>query len=93
MKPHPWSLIDAEHLAKKILKDGQVAWSRHALDEMEEDNLSAVDVTNVIRGGWCEGVDFENDSWRYRIRTQKIVAVVAFRSEAEMVVVTAWRAT
>jgi hypothetical protein len=53
--------------------------------------LTAVDATNVLRGGVVEPGEFENGSWRYRIRTQRIYVVVSFRSETELRVVTAWR--
>jgi hypothetical protein len=35
--------------------------------------------------------EFENSSWRYRVRTARIAVIVAFRSETELRVVTAWR--
>lgn len=91
MLSEPLSLDDAHHLARRILAQGYVAFTQHARDEMKNDSLVDRDVTNVIRGGYCESVDFEKGTWRYRIRTQRIVVVVAFRSEAELRVVTAWR--
>jgi hypothetical protein len=56
-----------------------------------KDDLSNVDVTNVLRGGVVEPPEFENGSWRYRVRTLKIAVIVAFRTESELRVVTAWR--
>ena len=50
-----------------------------------------VDAINVLRGGIVEPGEFENGSWRYRVRTQRMYVVVAFRSETELRVVTAWR--
>lgn len=58
---------------------------------MAKDNISTVDATNVLRGGVVEPAEFENGSWRYRVRTNLLCVVVAFRSDKELVVVTAWR--
>lgn len=87
----PLPLQDAERLAKGIIRSGDTSFSQHARDEMQNDNLTDRDVTNVIRGGYCESVDFQNGTWRYRLRTQRIVTVVAFASERELRIVTAWR--
>lgn len=70
---------------------GSVVFSRHALEEMAKDNLTAIDCTNVLRGGVAEPGEFENGSWRYRLRTNQIFVVIAFRSEGKLVIVTAWR--
>ena len=78
-------------LIREILATGSVAFSRHALEEMEKDKLTAVDVTNVVRGGVVDPAELENGSWRYRVRTGRMAVIVAFRSEAELRIVTAWR--
>ena len=44
----------------------------------------------VSRGGIVEPAEFESGSWRYRVRTARM-CVVAFRSETELRIVTAWR--
>lgn len=46
-------------------------------------------------GGVVEPAEFENGSWRYRVRTNRMMVVVAFDedSESELVVVTGWRLT
>jgi hypothetical protein len=85
---HP---TEARKLIREILSDGSVAFSRHALEEMANDDLTSVDVTNVLRGGVVEPAEFENGSWRYRSRTARIAVVIAFRSDVELRVVTAWR--
>jgi hypothetical protein len=54
-------------------------------------HLTMVDVTNVLRGGVVDPAEFENGSWRHRVRTARIAVIVAFRSETELRVVTAWR--
>ena len=58
---------------------------------MARDALETTDIENVLRGGWSEPGEWENGAWRYRIRTARIVVVVEFVDETELVVVTAWR--
>jgi hypothetical protein len=87
----PLSPPEAKALITAILATGAYTLSSHALKEMEKDNLIADDAVNVLRGGVVEPGEFENGSWRYRVRTNKIYVVVSFRSETEMVVVTCWR--
>lgn len=53
--------------------------------------MDAIDVDNVLRGGAVDPGEYENGSWRYRVRTERIVVVITFRSEIELVIVTAWR--
>lgn len=58
---------------------------------MTKDNLTMVDVANVLRGGVVDPAESEKGTWRYRVRTARIAVIVAFRSETELRVVTAWR--
>lgn len=75
-----------------ILKGGRVGYSRHAREEMEKDDLTEVDVTNVLRGGHItEPAEMGTVDWTYRVHTRLQCVVVAFRSDTELVVVTAWR--
>ena len=87
---HPLDNDAAKRLIVQILKTGTVSFSRHALEEMEKDNLTTVDGANVLRGlvEFCEEI---NRTWRYRVRTTRMTFVVAFRSETALTVVTAWR--
>jgi hypothetical protein len=87
----PISPPDARRLIREILQNGAVVFSRHAEEEMAKDNLTMVDVTNVLRGGVVDPGELEKGSWRYRVRTGRIAVIVAFRSETELRVVTAWR--
>lgn len=59
----------AKKLIREILKTGIVGLSTHAETELANDNLTLVDCTNVLRGGVVEFPEFENGSWRYRVRT------------------------
>jgi hypothetical protein len=87
----PLSSPEARRLIREILAGGEVVSSGHAVREMEKDDLTMVDCVNVLRGGIVEPGEFENGSWRYRVPTQRIWVVVAFRSEKRLVIVTAWR--
>ncbi len=87
----PLDPAPAEQLILEILSSGTVDFSGHALEEMGNDDLTTVDCTNVLRGGWVEHPEFKRGSWRYRVRTARICVVIAFRSETKLVVVTAWR--
>ena len=81
----------AQKLIRKILKEGQVSWSMHAKEELANDSLTMVDCANVLRAGVVDEPEWENGSWRYRVWTQKITVVVAFRSDTELRIVTVWR--
>ena len=87
----PLSPPQAKRLIQDILANGEVVFSRHALSEMAKDDLTTVDCVNILRGGVVEPAEFENGSWRYRVRSQRIWVVVAFRSEKRLAIVTAWR--
>jgi len=58
---------------------------------MAHDDLTLVDCINVLRGGVIEPGQLIHGTWRYPVRTTRICVVVAFRSESELTVVTAWR--
>ena len=91
MLQEPLANDAAKKLIASILKSGTVSFSSHALEEMAKDDLTTVDVANVLRGGFVEFSEFERGSWRYRVRTSRMTVVVAFRSEGVLSVVTAWR--
>ena len=81
----------AKRLIRKIIQLGTVSFSKHGLEEMARDDLTTVDCVNVLRGGVVEPGELERGSWRYRVSTARMRVVVAFRSDEELVVVTAWR--
>ncbi len=71
-----------------------VLWPSRVKDEMANDRfgpLIEADCVNVLRAGVAEPPEFEKGSWRYRVNTNRICVVVAFRSETYLVVVTTWR--
>lgn len=81
----------AKRLIRDILKSGRFTYSKHAKDEMLADDLTTVDCENVLRGGVVRAGEYEHGTWRCRVETSKITVVIAFRSERELVFVTAWR--
>ncbi|MCA9590265.1 MAG: DUF4258 domain-containing protein [Myxococcales bacterium] len=93
MLVEPLSPPEAKRLIREILESGSVSFSNHALEELAKDDLSTVDATNMLRGGVVDPGEFENGSWRYRVRTTRMAVIVAFRSETDLRIVTAWRFT
>ena len=82
----------ARKLVSKILASGTVTFTHHAREELAKDDMTLNDAANVLAGGrMTEEGEQEHGTWRYRLHTQRMCVVVAFRSEAELVVVTAWR--
>ena len=81
----------AKALIRAILDAGTVAFSRHALEELGKDDLTTVDGVNALRAGVVGPGELERGTWRYPVRTARLVVVVAFHSETELVVVTSWR--
>ena len=92
MDGEPFEGGKAKKLIREILANGTLVISKHAEKEMLEDGLVRQDAMSVLRGGLIsEPAEEDRQTWRYRVRTRRIVVVVAFRSEKELVVVTAWR--
>ena len=56
-----------------------------------KDGMTDQDTVNTLRAGQPEPSDFENGSWRHRVKTNRFCVVVTLLSEREAVVVTAWR--
>ena len=82
----------AKKLLRRIIEVGVITYSRpHALDRLRERSLSIVDCENVLMGGKVEDAEYDNGAWRHHIKTGKIVVVIEFLSEQEVLVVTAWR--
>lgn len=82
---------EAKRLCREILLTGQVTFSRHALEEMVADDLTTVDCENILRAGVIRPPEFERGTWRYRVETNRMAIVIAFRSRREFIMVTAWR--
>jgi hypothetical protein len=87
----PLTPAAAKELVRGILRSGRTIFSGHARQELLADDLTTLDVVNVLRGGVVRPGEYEHGSWRYRVETSRIAVVVTFRSRNELVVVTAWR--
>lgn len=79
----------------EILKNGwEVGWTAHAKRELSNDQMTTVDAVNVLRC-WRymdpPEQDIKTGEWKYRIHTDMMGVVVKFRSETQLVVITAWR--
>lgn len=83
--------LQASKLLKRILGERDTGFSQHARDEMEADDLAEPDIANTLRCGLVGDGELINGTWRYRVETERIGVVVAFRGEAEAIIVTAWR--
>ncbi len=91
MLAEPLAPTDARTMIQAILARGTVVFSSHAQEEMTADGIDRATVLFVLRGGVVEPAELERGSWRYRVRAARVFVVVAFRSKAKLVVVTAWR--
>jgi len=81
---------EAKAAIRNILENEDVRWTRHAVRELEKDDLETPDALNVLRAGVVDPAEWENGEWRYRVRTSRMVVVVAF-VEGGMRIVTGWR--
>ena len=88
----PLNRNEAKKLIGLIYREGSVVYSRHCFKELEADGMSTLDVENVLRAGRImREPEEENGTYRYRVETPLMAVVVAFRSETEICIVTAWR--
>lgn len=89
---NPLSLKQAKKLILEIIENGEVIYSRpHALERMRERGITMVDCINILRAGRMSEPVFENGSWRYRIETNAMAAVITFLSTTELLVITVIR--
>lgn len=82
---------EAEALFRRVVKEGDVAFTGHAIEELEKDNLHTTDCLNVLRGGRVVATELRHGKLRYRVTTKLMTAMVAVASETEVCVITAWR--
>lgn len=93
--PSPLSAGAVRQRIRDILANRwTVVWTSHAKKELANDDMTTVDATNVLRC-WRHmdppEPDINTGEWKYRIHTDMMGIVVKFRSETEVVVITAWR--
>lgn len=71
-----------------------IFFSKHALAEIKKDNLTTVDIWNVVKSSDAKILDepeLINGSYRYRLGTKRIMVVFAFIEKYHAVIITAWR--
>ena len=85
-------------LAQKIVRriagepQNETSFSRHVRERMTERDLGVNDIVNVLCAGRIyQNPEYKKGHWRYRVETNKIAVVIAFRSIDSIAVVTAWR--
>lgn len=77
---------------REVLSKGKIVYSKpHALQRLNERNLTMLDCENVLRGGSVSEPYEESGNWRYRVKTQNIEVVVQFLPYNQLLVVTMWR--
>src|SRR5689334_23335824 len=82
---------EATDLLRRIVQDGTVAWSRHALGRAGAGGITTVECVRAMLDGVSDPPHWQHRRWRYRIHIDSICVVVVFRSPGEAVVVDAWR--
>ncbi len=88
----PIKAVEARKLLRHILNAGLVTYSQpHAIERLRQRSLTMLDCENVMRAGVVEEAEWSDGGWWHQVRTRKIVVVVEFLSEEEVLVVTAWR--
>ncbi|MCP5464761.1 MAG: DUF4258 domain-containing protein [Deltaproteobacteria bacterium] len=85
----------ANKVLKQILNQGEshyIVFSKHCRKEMSDDNLTSVDIINVLQGGRIiDDPELEKGTYRYRVETPNIIVVIAFCKPHMIRCVTAWR--
>ncbi len=89
-EPFPSNVVK-QHILTSLSTGGLLTFTKHALEEMEKDELLMREVRNALRSGTISAGELERGAYRYRVHSSRVCAVVAIRSETEVVVVTAWR--
>ena len=82
---------EARRLIRQIVAAADLRYSPHARAEMATDGIETRDCEHTLRAGVVEEPEWENGSWRYRVRTSQLCVVVAFPGLERVIVVTAWR--
>ena len=84
-----------ENTAKRLIRDclarGHVRWTNHATERLLERGLTTGDCVNALKSGAVDPAEWENGTWRYRVRAGEITVVIAFRDVRALTVITAWK--
>lgn len=92
------SKTEALKLVRAIMSDEnpQIVFTRHALEEMANDDLDQQDVWNILASDDIRITDEPESSsggnYKYRVKTNRFCVVVAFfRDATGMTVITVWK--
>lgn len=87
----PLGAVEAKKLIDQIRREGGVAWTAHAVHELEADDMTVADGLRILRNGWVEEPELKARKWRYRVQNQEATLVVQFESPTRILVITGWR--
>lgn len=87
----PLGTDDAKRLILEILEHGSIRPTQHWKERIGDHDLVSGDCLRVLRGGYVEGMDLVDGTWRYRVVMGDVCVVIAFRSQKSLAMVTAWR--
>lgn len=82
---------EAEARFRKIVADGDIDWTDHALQALKDDGLQTTDFMNALRGGRINRVEVRHGQVRYCVSNRQMTAVVSLASDTELCAITAWR--
>lgn len=95
LEDEPLSPASARQLIRKILRDphGLIIFSEHATSvRMVERAITEAEVYACLERGVCgPNITHERGTWRYPIEIPTLTVVVAFDTETQAIVITAWR--
>lgn len=86
----------ARKLVSQIVKSqaSPLVFSKHALIELENDDLTTADALNVLKSPDAKILndgELSNGTYRYRIETAYILVVIAFSEDGKkIIIVTIW---
>lgn len=86
----PFGENTAKQLIRECIAREHVNWTDHALHRCSERGLTTVDCVNALKSGVVDPAEWENGTWRYRVRAGPITVLVAFRDARALTVITAW---
>ena len=87
----PFDEQTVKRLIRQCTTEGRVSWTDHALERCSKRGLTTGDCVNALKSGAVDPAEWENGTWRYRVRAGEITVVIAFRDERSLTVITAWR--
>jgi len=86
--------VQARKLLSEILNadTNAISLSKHCRKELAHDNLTTVDLLNVLKAGLIyTDPELVNGTYRYRVETEKIIVVITFMHQNCIRCITAWR--